>query len=291
MLKPMLASPRNASSSGLAKIGLAMATVFAIGSTYTVVAFPSSRWSIDNTRPLLGRKEEHDNINTLPFQSTQKPWTGRVTAVQCEAQPRDHISTTARINGADDLKTTSSTLSEELDASPLYQRMNPPSRMDLNSHAVSQLLQPDKIARYEIYKKLHHPTTTMTTSSMDTEDIENRHVVTALVDFGTALNGHPQVIHGGILALVLDDVFGFSFEALGVPMAVTANLNLNYRAPTPAGTSVMIRVQLERQENRKLYFQGQVTSLDDRVIYAESTCLYIIPRSVWETMEYDKKSA
>jgi acyl-coenzyme A thioesterase PaaI-like protein len=288
MLKPMFAPPCNASSSGLAKVGLALATVFAIGTTSTAMAFQSR--SAEHTRPLLGRKEE--SLSALPFQNTRNHWAGptqhvplfRATAVQCEAQrlPQGQVSTsTENVNGNGN-GATSSTLSEELGASALFQRMNPPSRMDLDSHAVSQLLQPDKIARYEVYKKRNPSVSSFT----DTEDATNMHVVTALVDFGTALDGHPKVVHGGILALILDDVFGFSFEALGAPMAVTANLNLNYRAPTPGGTSVIIQVQLERRENRKLYFQGQVTSLDGSLLYAESTCLYIIPRSVWETMEH-----
>ncbi|CAB9510632.1 Thioesterase superfamily [Seminavis robusta] len=249
-LRPMISS---GSSSGMAKVGFALATAFALG-TASTVAFPSPSAT-------TGRKEE------------ARRWNGPVYApltasrVYCEAA--------AHQKNGESLASPSSVLSEELNASNEYELMNPPSRMDLNSHAVGQLLQPGKIERYEIYKKKN------AAPSMDAKDL---HVVTALVDFGDSLDGHPKVVHGGILALVLDDVFGFSFGALGVRYAVTANLNLNFRAPTPAGTSVKIQVELERRENRKLYFKGEVTSLDGSVIYAESTCLYIIPRSVWEKM-------
>ena len=293
--KPLLAPARNSSFFGLPTMGLALATlVFAIGSTCSILAF---QLPLDANTRSMGRKKEDGIQSTLPYTNTRIRWMGPPTpflfgasamSVQCEAQPHgeeeEKSSSTPVVNGfrlEDSMSSSSSSsaLSKQLSASLQYERMNPPSRMDWNSHAVSQLLQPDKIARYEIFKKkLSDPDDSLT-------NIKNVHIVTALVDFGTALDGHPSIVHGGIVALVLDDVFGFSFEAMGVPMAVTANLNLNYRAPTPAGTSVLIRVYLERQENRKLYFQANVTSLDGSVVYADSTCLYIIPRSVWETIE------
>ena len=83
----------------------------------------------------------------------------------------------------------------------------------------------------------------------------------------------------------LDDIFGFSFYAMGVPMAVTANLSLDYRASLSSNSSVLIHVFLEKGENRKLYFRADVTSLDGKILYTESSCLYIVKaRSIGSTM-------
>jgi acyl-coenzyme A thioesterase PaaI-like protein len=86
------------------------------------------------------------------------------------------------------------------------------------------------------------------------------------------------VVHGGIVALLFDDCMGFGFWAMGVQYAVTANLSVDYRAPVPADSRVLVRVRLSKQEGRKLYFTAQMTNLDGSVLYAEATSLYIIPR-------------
>lgn len=48
--------------------------------------------------------------------------------------------------------------------------------------------------------------------------------------FGCGLNGHPSVVHGGILALAFDETFGWLLHfGLKTNQAFTANLNVNYR--------------------------------------------------------------
>lgn len=48
--------------------------------------------------------------------------------------------------------------------------------------------------------------------------------------FGCGLNGHPTVVHGGILALAFDESFGWLLHAgLNTAPAFTANLTVNYR--------------------------------------------------------------
>ena len=48
--------------------------------------------------------------------------------------------------------------------------------------------------------------------------------------FGSGLNGHPSVVHGGILALAFDETFGWLLHfGLKTGQAFTANLSVNYR--------------------------------------------------------------
>lgn len=146
-----------------------------------------------------------------------------------------------------------------------YSRMPLPAR-GAETHAIfGSLAGRGKIEAYEVYRR---------------PSFSSQEVVVARVVFGDAVDGHPGVVHGGILSLVFDDLLGFGYEALGdVAMAVTANLTVDYRAPVPAGTTVRVAATLERREGRKLYWKASMTSTDGEILYAEASSLYIIPRS------------
>ncbi|VEU40399.1 unnamed protein product [Pseudo-nitzschia multistriata] len=118
-------------------------------------------------------------------------------------------------------------------------------------------------------------------STTDHEEL----VVEADVRFGTRLNGHTGIVHGGILSLVFDDLMGFACDEMrgsGVPrgMPVTANLSVDFRAPVPEGTAVKVEIFLERREGRKLFWKaymlGDNDDDDDEILYAEATSLYIL---------------
>ena len=53
--------------------------------------------------------------------------------------------------------------------------------------------------------------------------------VSCILKFGDKLNGHPGIVHGGIIATALDNTFGWLFTALKYPPSFTANLNINFR--------------------------------------------------------------
>jgi acyl-CoA thioesterase FadM len=60
-----------------------------------------------------------------------------------------------------------------------------------------------------------------------------------------------------------------------LPYVVTANLNVNYRAPLPAGSDVVIRVRHEKTDGRKIFYSARMESHDGSVLYSESTALFI----------------
>lgn len=160
-----------------------------------------------------------------------------------------------------------------LDTSPdeasSYDRMNTPSRGEHAGHAIfGILLGVNLIEKYEIWKR---------------RGAEQDNVVLSFVSFGNSLNGHSGVVHGGILSLIFDDVCGFAYDALGVTHAVTANLNVDYRAPVLQNTEVRIAVQLSGRDGRKLYWKAQMTSMDQQTLYAEATSLYIVPNQSRES--------
>lgn len=53
--------------------------------------------------------------------------------------------------------------------------------------------------------------------------------ITCILRFGNKLNGHPGIVHGGIISTALDNTFGWLFMTLNYPPAFTANLTVNFR--------------------------------------------------------------
>lgn len=53
--------------------------------------------------------------------------------------------------------------------------------------------------------------------------------ITCIVSFGDKVNGHPGIVHGGIISTVFDNTFGWLFTILDYPSSFTANLNVNFR--------------------------------------------------------------
>lgn len=187
-------------------------------------------------------------------------------------------------------------------------RMNPPTRSQEKTHVIyGSLWGMDTIHRYDVFQSLHAIPTigqlqdewlrqqqqsplqpppppknhSITVSRIDPALL----LVVARVDVGSCLDGHPGIVHGGILSLLIDDVLGCAYEALGIPFAVTANLNVNFRLPVPAGTGLRLSAKLTGWDQRKVYFTVQVgdaTNLE--TTYCEATSLFIIPKDSYEDM-------
>jgi acyl-coenzyme A thioesterase PaaI-like protein len=180
-----------------------------------------------------------------------------------------------------------------------WEKMKLPDRATDHSQAIfGTLLNDDRIERYDVYRRVSSTTTTLATTSRDeTEDDDDdtdrrsnhNTAVRAMVRLGGKLNGHPGIVHGGILALLIDDILGFGFAAANVNMAVTANLNIDYRVPVPAGTTIVVDAILDEQRRvdapRKLYWNVTVTdAADPSLVYCHATSLFIIPRQHHQQM-------
>jgi len=152
-----------------------------------------------------------------------------------------------------------------------YEQMNHPTRTLSESHVIfGHLLQPNLLEKYHVYKRKNRDGVKYKPS---------QEIVVADIQLGERLCGHEGVVHGGILALLIDDSMGYAFEAMGVPHAVTANLHIDYRLPVPSGTLIVIKVYLVEQTERKIYYDAQITCpKDGSKVYAEATSLFIIPR-------------
>ena len=100
---------------------------------------------------------------------------------------------------------------------------------------------------------------------------------------GSDLCGHRGFVHGGAMATLLDEALArCCFQALPNKVGMTANLNINYRRPLPAGSFAVIRCKTTRVEGRKAWVEGTLENLcgegEERVVYCEADALFIEPK-------------
>ncbi|MFI9411291.1 PaaI family thioesterase [Nocardia gamkensis] len=93
-------------------------------------------------------------------------------------------------------------------------------------------------------------------------------------DLGAAYEGPPGCVHGGITALVLDQLLGATAHRLGEP-AFTGTLTVRYLRPTPLGR-VQGTARVERHKGVKTFATGQITVAGDVTVMAEG--VFIRPR-------------
>lgn len=142
------------------------------------------------------------------------------------------------------------------------------------------------LERHEIYKLNYEPVVDQTklassaesAGSGDITSVSQSHEIMGLIKFGHALNGHPGVVHGGILAMSFDNMFGWVFFAANMQAGFTANLNVNFRKPVFAGTVVRIHSKLVEKKDRKKYLEATMYDAKTGVVLAESTSLFILPK-------------
>ncbi|KAI1809673.1 hypothetical protein GGS20DRAFT_266107 [Poronia punctata] len=107
-----------------------------------------------------------------------------------------------------------------------------------------------------------------------------------VVYFGAGLAGWPGIVHGGALATVLDESLG-RCAILRFPSrtGVTANLEMQYRAPTLTNNFYVIRTEpIARTESdgvpksdRKLWVRGSLETENGKVC-VEAKALFVVPR-------------
>ncbi|KAI0553380.1 Adenylylsulfate kinase-domain-containing protein [Xylaria curta] len=105
----------------------------------------------------------------------------------------------------------------------------------------------------------------------------------AISYLGNELCGHPGIVHGGLLATMLDEGLArCCFAALPNKMGMTANLNINYRAPARADSYVVLRATTTKVEGRKAWVEGRIETLvgegETPIVLAEATALFVSPK-------------
>ena len=98
----------------------------------------------------------------------------------------------------------------------------------------------------------------------------------AWADFhlGAAYEGPPGLVHGGVAALILDQVLGEAAGAGGKP-GMTGSLTLRYRRGTPLG-DLHVEAHIDRVDGIKTYAVGHIADAEGLTVEAEG--VFILPK-------------
>lgn len=100
---------------------------------------------------------------------------------------------------------------------------------------------------------------------------------------GAAYEGPPGLVHGGVSALVLDQICGEAAAAGGTP-GMTGTLEMRYRRGTPLGP-LRVEAEITRNEGIKTWVEGRISDAEGPTV--ECTGLFILPR--WAREEPDRE--
>jgi acyl-coenzyme A thioesterase PaaI-like protein len=82
--------------------------------------------------------------------------------------------------------------------------------------------------------------------------------VLARVSFPPAMQGFENVVHGGFLSMLLDEVMAKACLARGIP-AVTARMELRFKKPVLVGEEIEARGMVLEVKGRKLFTRARCT--------------------------------
>ena len=85
--------------------------------------------------------------------------------------------------------------------------------------------------------------------------------------------GGNHAVHGGVLPLLFDHMFGMISHAAGRPISRTAFLHVDYRNVTPIDVPLLVRGRVTNIEGRKAFVSAEL--VDGDTVLAEGTGLMV----------------
>lgn len=104
----------------------------------------------------------------------------------------------------------------------------------------------------------------------------------SVVWLGGALSGWPGVVHGGLIATVLDESLGrCAIARFPVQTGMTARLEFNYRRTTATNAFHVVRAWpvAEGSTDRKSFAAGRLETVDGKIC-VEANGLFVVPKKV-----------
>lgn len=95
------------------------------------------------------------------------------------------------------------------------------------------------------------------------------------VTLGAPYNGPPGSVHGGVIALVLDELLGSTTLASGVG-GFTGTLSIRYNAQVPLDTELELHGWVDRKDGRKTFAVGEIRLAGEVLSRAEG--IFIGPK-------------
>ncbi|KAF9070152.1 HotDog domain-containing protein, partial [Rhodocollybia butyracea] len=99
-----------------------------------------------------------------------------------------------------------------------------------------------------------------------------------ILHLGRGLCGHDGIVHGGLLATLLDEVMART-AIMNFPerIGVTATLDVSYRAPTKADQFIVIHTKLDEVKGRKAFVSATAETLDG-IRLVDATSMFVQPK-------------
>jgi acyl-coenzyme A thioesterase PaaI-like protein len=98
---------------------------------------------------------------------------------------------------------------------------------------------------------------------------------TAFFDY--QYEGPPTCVHGGVIAMVFDEMLGAANIMAGSP-AMTGTLTIKYRKPTPLRTPLRLEARFVEREGRKVRTYGAIFHGDLLTAEAEGIFIEVVPQ-------------
>ena len=86
--------------------------------------------------------------------------------------------------------------------------------------------------------------------------------------------GPPGTVHGGVVAMVLDELLGAVNACLGLG-AYTGTLTIRYERPTPIGAELTFDAWVDRTEGRKVFTVGTISAGGDVTARADGVFIRV----------------
>lgn len=116
--------------------------------------------------------------------------------------------------------------------------------------------------------------------------VEDKTRLRAQLHLGAAYEGPPGLVHGGISALLLDQLLGHA-AALGGGPGMTGRLTVHYRRPTPLG-DLSLEAWHESTTGRKTIAKGLLRDAGGNVT-VEAEGLFVLPKWAVEHPEWETR--
>lgn len=128
-------------------------------------------------------------------------------------------------------------------------------------------------AQMSVVGGLSHPAAPQLELVLDGESAQGVVVV------GPVFQGGPGLVHGGVVALLIDHAMGCVAARPDRP-SMTARLTLRYRKPTPLGVPLTVSARLDRIEGRKLHLSATVAANGEVTVEADAIFLTLTDRNL-----------
>lgn len=89
--------------------------------------------------------------------------------------------------------------------------------------------------------------------------------------------GYPGIVHGGIIAAILDETGGRAYMDDQHPFMVTAQLNVRYRKPVPIEAPLVAHGEATERRGRVSKAHSEIRDLDGKVLAEAELVLVDIP--------------